>query len=271
MRKFIVTTCVAISLLAVGCKTSKSGYKGELREIFEYCELLLSRDKESSTFSARSTISIDLGGESLSSKASIIIERERAVQVSVQPFLGIELFRMQLTTDSLLIIDRTKKRYLAVALEQLPVKISPVVMQSLLLGEPFTLGYDTLTAVQMVEEMEILPTAQKGYKISDTESPLFNIQFTGNAHANIEQILIETKEENSTDYSLWSYSGYDNSAKLGNIPREVITKNNLMGYQLSFSMKYSTPSWEKESKITLAIPKGYKQMKLDELTNLLSL
>ncbi len=269
IRRFLFITSIACTLLMVGCKSSRTS-KGELVDKLHYCELLLDHSDEGGAFNSKSTVSINLGGNALSSKATIQIERDKAVQISVQPFLGIELFKVQFTSDTLLVLDRTKKRYLLLPLEQLPVAISPSTIQSLLLGEPFLLGSGALTAAQLEEGLAMQPNTQGGYEMSYTDNSLFNILFTGNAAAQIEQTSIHGKGENSSAYSIWSYSGYDNSTKpLDNLPRKVDATNSLFGFELAFSIAYSTPSWNKSANITITIPKGYSPMSLEELTNML--
>jgi hypothetical protein len=66
------------------------------------------------TLSARLHIEVMSGTKkSFSSRVNLKILRDRKLQLSVQPFAGIEVMRVEISPDSIRMIDRINKRYLA--------------------------------------------------------------------------------------------------------------------------------------------------------------
>ena len=73
-------------------------------------------------------------------------------QISVQPFLGIELFRAVISTDSIKLIDRVNKRYVAENYEQIKgqtrLEFNFYNLQALFTNQLFLPGQQTVTAKQ---------------------------------------------------------------------------------------------------------------------------
>ena len=63
------------------------------------------------TFSARLNISLSSDARSVSSRANIRIIRDEALRISVQPLLGIEMFRLYINSGWVVMIDRMGRRY----------------------------------------------------------------------------------------------------------------------------------------------------------------
>jgi hypothetical protein len=67
-----------------------------------------------STLSARLHIELATGTEkSFSSRATLKILRDRALQISIQPLAGIEVMRIEVSPDSVKMLDRMNRRYMA--------------------------------------------------------------------------------------------------------------------------------------------------------------
>ena len=106
---------LAAMALLVGCKSSKKAVEGETvqeksrKALFQSLEANAFRYE---TMTARLNMTLRLPGKELSSRVDLRLARDSVLQLSVQPFLGVELFRVELTTDSVRILDRVNKRYL---------------------------------------------------------------------------------------------------------------------------------------------------------------
>ena len=101
------------------------------------------------TLSSRLHITLSDGGKELSVKGHLKMVRDEHIQVSIQPFLGIEMLRADITPDSICVIDRLKKRYVVVDLGayegQLPIHLGLHAMQSLFLNELFLIHKQMFT------------------------------------------------------------------------------------------------------------------------------
>ncbi|MBS2098847.1 DUF4292 domain-containing protein [Carboxylicivirga linearis] len=63
-------------------------------------------------FYKRFKAEVDFNGDSKSFKGNIFVRRDSSIIISINPLMGIELFRVRLTNDKVEILDRTKRDYL---------------------------------------------------------------------------------------------------------------------------------------------------------------
>ena len=63
------------------------------------------------TLTARLNVDLNLPGNNMSSRVDLKMVKDSAFQLSVQPFLGIEVFRAEISVDSVKVIDRMKNFY----------------------------------------------------------------------------------------------------------------------------------------------------------------
>ncbi|MDR1161217.1 MAG: DUF4292 domain-containing protein [Tannerellaceae bacterium] len=99
-----------------GCKTSTKVGKVDVAGAKAHQEFFDSMQKQAfqyETFFARANVDLDVPGKSYSSRVDIKMVRDSALQLSVQPLLGIELFRAEFTREGLTVIDRMNKRYVS--------------------------------------------------------------------------------------------------------------------------------------------------------------
>ena len=133
----ILSTLVFIS----SCKTTeKDVTRGPLKN--RSAKVLwdtLQSQKTFGTISAKVHVDFEQNGKAQSFNCKIRIKEDSALWVSIAPLLGIELFRMVITTDSVKLVDRINKRYfndsLSVLETMTEVPVSFAVLQSLLTGK----------------------------------------------------------------------------------------------------------------------------------------
>ncbi len=96
------------------------------------------------TFSSKLNLSLSTGTKSLNSKANLRILRDQALQISIQPLFGVEMFRLQVDKDSLILVDRMNKRYVHESIAELketyPVGFDFYTLQALLTNRIFVAG-----------------------------------------------------------------------------------------------------------------------------------
>jgi hypothetical protein len=142
-----------MSLLLPSCKTTKdsvlslSGLDEE--GIFN---ALIDNSLQYITLSGKLNVEIVMPKETIKSKAHLKIVKDQAIQLSIQPVLGFEMFRMVLSKDTVLIIDRMNQQYVlestrdANGLEQLDFNfysLQSLLSNNILLdGKPITLPSD---------------------------------------------------------------------------------------------------------------------------------
>lgn len=96
------------------------------------------------TFSSRINLKYSSGGRSLTSKSQLRIIKDQGIQLSVQPLFGVEMLRLYIDPDSLLLLDRMNKQYIKESLadvkEKYPVGFDFYTLQSLLMNRLFVAG-----------------------------------------------------------------------------------------------------------------------------------
>lgn len=149
MKRIGQIALLSLFVFLVGCKSKEAvgtlPQPGEKDKTTRF-ETLLNAYSPWDTFTAKGTASFS--GTGLRSSVEIRMIRGKAIQVSIRPLLGIEIGRLLMTTDSIYIYDKFNRRYVAESLQTfyniLPVAITPLDLQNILLGQPFIFGQASL-------------------------------------------------------------------------------------------------------------------------------
>lgn len=117
-RHYFLTVLFCGGLLLsmlTGCKSSKKVGAVESGGAKAHNEFFQSMEDQSfrfRTLTARLNVDLDIPGKQMSSRVDMKMVKDSAFQLSVQPFLGIEIFRIELSKDSIKVVDRMNKRYM---------------------------------------------------------------------------------------------------------------------------------------------------------------
>lgn len=162
------------------------------------------------TFSARLNMTLTSGTRSLSSRAQLRIEKDKVLQVSIQPLFGVEMFRFYIDPDSVVLLDRMNKRYVKESIaslkEHYPVGFDFYTLQSVFTNALFVSGKESVDPTDY-RTFAYTRTSDRNYYLT-TEDPESGIEysFTVNGDDRITFThLMQPKEK----YSLqWSYGNF---------------------------------------------------------------
>lgn len=199
------------ALFLTGCKTTKKTGTAESSEAkghIEFFEQLQEQSFQFNTLTARLNVDLDLPGNNLSSRVDLKMVKDSAFQLSVVPFLGIEVFRMELTTDSVKVIDRMNKRYVADNYANLkgqtPIEFNFYNLQALFTNQLFLPGQQSITPKQYNR----FKLKQEGSQAEITAKDAMGLLYSFLADGE-EKILATHIAEPSDKYSLqWDYSDF---------------------------------------------------------------
>lgn len=170
MRYVYVAVCVAILSMLAGCKGGKElTVSGPVPPAARsHFETLLASYSPWTTFSSKGSAALSLGGKgSLSTTTQVRMVRDESLQISVRVFLGIEIARLYMTRDSLFVIDKMQRRYVAGSLaalgEQLGQTLSLVTMQEAMLGRIFRLN--SASAEWRIEDFEVVESGSSRWSL----------------------------------------------------------------------------------------------------------
>ncbi|HAR37476.1 MAG TPA: hypothetical protein DCS09_02225, partial [Porphyromonadaceae bacterium] len=113
--KQILFICLLSGLIFTACKSRQqmvfSTSPVEEKANNQLFSDIITSEFQYSTFSAKLNMNLTNGTKSLSSKANIRIVKNSALQISIQPLFGVEMFRFYINPDTVMVVDRMNKRY----------------------------------------------------------------------------------------------------------------------------------------------------------------
>lgn len=228
--------------LLTGCRSTKevgAVKLGEAQNPKEFFNSMHERAFQFNTLSARMNVDVELSGKLVSSRVDLKMIKDSAFQLSVQPFLGVELFRVEFTPDSVKVIDRMNKRYVAENYQQLkgetPIDFNFYNLQSLFTNRLFLPGEQTISA----KHYNQFTLKQTGTLAQATSKDAMQLLYTFVVDG--EQKLLSTQVTDASNrYALrWEYTDFritDDQVFPMLMDVQVLTDNALAGgMKLSFS------------------------------------
>lgn len=154
-KSFLLACFSLIALLFAGCKSSKQVGMvegGVARTPHEFFTLMQEQAFKYETLTARLNVDLHLPGNNMGSRVDLKMIKDSAFQLSVQPFLGIEVFRAEISVDSVKLIDRMNKRYVAENYANLkgqtPIEFNFYNLQALFTNQLFLPGQREISPKQ---------------------------------------------------------------------------------------------------------------------------
>mgnify|MGYP003301700513 CR=1 FL=1 len=181
-----------IALLVVtlaSCSSSKMLKKSHsidgMSEV-EYVENLIVNTNDWNALTAKMSLSLDLGGKESVTKVNgtLRVKKGEVIQLSIAPFLGIEVGRAEISPDGILVIDRMNKRYVEVPFAEVKIlsnaDLDFSTLQALFLNSIFLPGKDELVARDASAfRVIIVPSViePKAVVVSISNTPLLAFSF----------------------------------------------------------------------------------------------
>lgn len=136
---------ILIVLLTASCSSSRKAAKAPMIGGLTgeaYIEKVIEQVPAWQSLSGKVALDLSLGnGKHAEVNATLRLKRGESIQLSVAPFLGIEVARIEISPDGLVALDRLNKRYIQVPFEEINrwarTDLSFAVLQSLFLNELF--------------------------------------------------------------------------------------------------------------------------------------
>lgn len=225
----------------------------------------------------RSKVSVRLayGGKSASASGQLKMKRDEIVQVSITALGIMELGRLELTPQYLLVLDRVNNQYLQVAWTDVPELAQAGVdfstFQALFWNELFVPGISGTPAAtdfdvdRQSSQLCLEPKATR----ANTKKVAVNF-LVGAANALVEQTSVlpsdgRTKMSFQCAYSDWTALAGKKFPKTMNL--NVSESNNIYALKLTSS---SLQADESMDNLATRVPSGYKQVTLDQIMRMLA-
>lgn len=214
MRKCIEWLCWGLIVVSVAsCSSTKTLKKADSIEGMtetEFVENVITNAGGWNVLTAKMTLAIDLEGKGATKvNGTLRIKKGEVIQMSVAPFLGIEVARAEISPDGILVIDRMNKRYVEVSFAEVKAlahaDLDFHTLQALFLNEVFLPGKGDLT-VRDASSFQVGKEAE-GVLLSAKKTKRFSYQFLTEAPETLlKESLIGL---NGTPYLLrWKYDAF---------------------------------------------------------------
>lgn len=194
-----------------GCKSSKKVAvleRGSEKTQKEFFTQMQEQAFQFETLTARLNVDLDLPGNTMSSRVDLKMIKDSAFQLSVVPFLGIEVFRAEISVDSVKILDRMNKRYVAENYANLkgqtPIEFNFYNLQALLTNQLFLPGQKEIKPKQYSRFQLTQEDSAAEIQVKDAIGLLYTFMADGE-----EKILSTRVTDSSEHYALqWNYLSF---------------------------------------------------------------
>ncbi len=233
-------------------------------------EDILENEVRYSTFSSKLNMSFSTGRKVLNSRATLRIVRNEAIQLSIQPIFGIEMFRLYIQPDCIIILDRMNKRYVQETYDDLkkeyPIGFNFYTLQSLFtnalfIPEQSNVLIDDYRKFRYVQSSNNYRLSGRD-RISDIDYSFF---VNGNDQITLTQMYMPAKK-----YSMeWSYDEFSLVEKLF-FPLEMKVSASSEKINLNTSISLSSINFDESLTLDSSIPSSYTKVELKEVIKLLA-
>ncbi|MDD3979275.1 MAG: DUF4292 domain-containing protein [Proteiniphilum sp.] len=223
------------------------------------------------TFTAKLNMNLTSGKKSLSSRANIRIVKDNALQISIQPLFGVEMFRLFINPDTVVLLDRMNKRYVMEPIAQLkehyPVGFDFYTMQSVFTNALFVSGKEQVEAADYRRFSYTRTSDQNYYLTAKDQTSGIDYAFTVNGDDRITFThLLQPEKKQSLQW------GYNNFALFNEIsfPLKMQISLSSTSRKVDAELLFSDVVTDMPIELTMNVPKGYKKTSIDEVFKFLS-
>ena len=260
-RKIRVIVWVMMVVLLASCSSTKPLKKSHSIEGMsesEFVENVIRNAGGWDALTAKMTLSIDLEGKGATKVSGTLrIKKGEVIQMSIAPFLGIEVARAEISPDGVLVIDRMNKRY---------VEVSFAEVKALAHAD---LDFHILQALLALRDASSFQVGQEqeGILLSVKRAKRFSYQFLTEApEALLKESLIGL---NGTPYVLrWKYADFRQlGQKQFPSDMQLAFEGGKKPVKAAFALsRLSTDSdWETHTEVS----KKYEKVELEDILKLL--
>lgn len=274
MKRVLKLTFVAVvALLLASCGSNRwleksprvGGLSGKA-----YTEKVIELSPNWECVTGKVALALDMGAKGTTKvNATLRMKRGEVIQFSVAPLLGIEVVRMEISPQGILVLDRLNKRYVQASFEQVNqwarTDLSFHVLQSLFFNELFLPDRTQLTA----DDASLFRISVEGDDalLEAKSSRVLTYMFRTSADSGLlQESRIGVK---GTGYTLnWKYDDFQ-KLDARPFPQHMGLVIGGVKPEVMLDMKLSRLSvdagWESHTNI----PSKYKKIEVDELVKML--
>ncbi len=224
---------------------------------------------EWSSFKSGGNAIIEAGGKSTGSSMQMRMQRGKSIYVSLRPLMGIEVAKMVIYGDSILLVDKVHKRYMlekaSLLTNGVPVTVDN--LQDIFLGRAFELGKGSLNP--NIKDDFIVENVEGGKVVLKPRDMFqgFEYNFVYDKSNNMLSLNVIPTKEGESSYSV----AYDNvkGTVAGKVPTSLRVSTTMRGRAFTLSLDYNDMKWNEDFTIDTAEPKKYTRVEGGDIMLLL--
>lgn len=272
--KYLLLMAIPILACVVSCNPKKQVPKATLplaqKENQRLFSDILSNQLSFHTLSSKISLSLANGSMSRTSKARLKIVEDSALQISVQPLFGIEIFRFHVDTDTMVFLDRMNKRYMKEAISSLkqryPTGFDLETLQSLFCNRLFVAG-KTSAETSDYDNFSYSDMQNMYYLKSKDQDSGIEYFFSVNAD---DRIIFTNLMDTEKKYSLqWNYSDFAQLPS-GTFPLQMDVTVGSSTKKAEMNIAFSDVVLNQPMLLDLSIPKSYSKVAFSDVLKILA-
>lgn len=275
MKKLTYLLGVAVMAVLVSCgssrKVTETTMIGGLTGT-DYLEQVIRLAPSWKCVSGKVALNLDLGRKGNTRvSATLRLKRDEVIQLSVAPLLGIEVARLEITPDGILLLDRLNKRYVRLGFAEISrlakTDLDYNILQCLFLNELFLPGKARL---QPSDADAFRIDVRSDYARLDVRGSR-TLQYSFRTSLTQPQLLQSDIAVQSTPYGLsWMYSDFSPLDGGRLFPRHMCLSVLGSSEPLSLDMKLSRLNVNADWEARTEIPSRYDEVTLEEILTILT-
>lgn len=260
--RILLSLCILHSLSS--CKTLKNSgktHQENTKKTYSIDDLNLKKNEIQTLDLNKLSFSVNFNNQNFNSKGFLRLN-DSAILISIQPLAGIEVMRIQIKEESIIILNRMKSEYYLLKpedLEKWGLNISLSSVRALIKNEIFILGKET---ENLKKEMFVLNEFPDGFEliVEENESQ-YKQSFILNKQAKLEKTSITDKKN-----PYFFVCDYSNHIWIENIYFPSILKFSIFDSQKTNFMTINASDIKINKTISteLIIPEKYKKSETNE-------
>lgn len=278
MKPRYIHTAIAIVsalLFITSCKTARPALapatRVEDKANSQLFEDVLSHQPDFRTLSSKMDITLSMGRRSLSSKATLKMRKDYALQISLQPLFGVEVMRLYLNPDTIVVLDRMNKRYVKEALKDVkkeyPVGFDFFTLQSLFANSVFVA--DAMRPMPEDYTRFKMKSASNAYLLQATDATShIDYEFTINGNDRVSQTRLMQSDEQRT--LQWEYANFVMINEKLAFPLEMNVIAGSPSHKVQVDMSLTNPVFNEGIEFSGTIPVSYQRMGLQDVIRIIA-
>lgn len=273
-EKYIIALLLLLFIGVYSCKPKERIVQAESDLVDKsnsnlFKDVLL-KELKYSTFSSKLNMNLSTGRKTLSSKATLRIVRDQAIQLSIQPLFGIEMFRLYIQPDCIIILDRMNKRYVREAFEdikeQVPNGFNFHTLQSLFTNSLF-IPEQPAVSIKDYRKFKYSQSSDNYLLTAHDKKSEVDYSFFVNGN---DQITLTQLYMPARSYSFeWGYSEFTLLENLF-FPFQMKVVASSQKKSLDTSISFSSIVLDEEVSLDSSIPSSYAKVELKEVIKMLA-